>query len=225
MRMAMQNKIYKHSFWLVLLLHILILLCISTKIVFWSEENENPYVPKRVPRYVPSYFYTGTVNPVSASAQQKSSTTPIEKTVDQSKLGINKSQAAKQPSILTMSRNAIRADFINAALSSSKAEEPILLVGDDSETADPLIKLLGKSLSAHFNYPRMEGTFGIRGRVYIRLTLHPEGYYSDIQIVKPSENENFNRAALYAVNSAPRVVGINQLLKTPKRFLIGFIFE
>src|SRR5438477_525236 len=82
-----------------------------------------------------------------------------------------------------------------------KEADPILLIGDDSHPADPLIKLLGRSLSAHFRYPRMAGQLGITGRVVISLTLHPEGYYSDVQMMQSSDSQELDAAALYAVNS------------------------
>jgi TonB family protein len=221
---------YYHSFWLALLLHILLLLGISTRIVF-LQDNPVPKVPPRVthteaPAAIPSYFYTGSVQPTPI--QQTPPTPkpippqPVAKSIPESPHGIYKPHPQN---VLAMSRAAIQGNFIKAALSNSQAEEPILLIGDQSKTVDPLVRLLGRSLSAHFHYPRMEGTFGLRGRVYVRLVLHPEGYYSDVQIVKSSDNENFDKAALYAINSAPTVVGANKFLKSPRQFLIGFIFD
>src|SRR5438045_4891618 len=42
----------------------------------------------------------------------------------------------------------LNADFIKSALSQSSTEEPILLIGDESTSVNPLVKLLGRSLSA-----------------------------------------------------------------------------
>jgi TonB family protein len=99
------------------------------------------------------------------------------------------------------------------------------MIGDDHAPADPLIKLIGRSLSAHFRYPRMAGELGIRGRVIVELTLHPEGYYSDVQMLKSSDNEDLDAAALYAVNSAPDVIGADHFISKPKHFVIGFVFN
>ena len=71
----------------------------------------------------------------------------------------------------------------------------------------------------------MEGNFGLRGRVLVSLVLHPEGFYSNVQIVQSSENNDFDNAALYAVNSAPKVIGADHFLDKPKRFIVGFIFD
>jgi TonB family protein len=240
MQGAITKNLFRYSFWIVLVLHILFLLFITTEIVFLPEGKDHK-VPYRVPReqaqhYVPSYVYSGSIKPTLAKTSTEetspSKTIPTtkkmpsnEKTLAESKYGINKSNAAKQPSILNMSRSVIQNDYASAALNSARAEEPILLIGDPSRIVDPLIKLLGRSLSAHFSYPHIAGVFGVTGRVYVRLVLHPEGYYSDVQIVRSSENEDFNRAALYAINQAPTVVGANKFLKEPKEFLIGFIFD
>ncbi len=240
MQHTITKKLFRYSFWIALVLHILFLLLITTDLVFLPEGKDHK-VPYQVPRqqaqhYVPSYVYSGSIKPTlaknSSQATSPAKLTPPttkapsnEKPLPESKYGINKSSAARQPSILSMSRAAIQNDYASAALSNTRAEEPILLIGDPSRIVDPLIKLLGRSLSAHFSYPHIAGVFGVTGRVYVRLVLHPEGYYSDVQIVRSSENEDFNRAALYAINEAPTVVGANKFLKEPKEFLIGFIFD
>lgn len=111
------------------------------------------------------------------------------------------------------------------AITNRSDEEPILLIGDTTKIADPLIKLMARSLSAHFRYPETEGMMGIKGRVLVLITLHPEGYYSDVEMVKSSESPNLDAAALYAVNTAPQVYGASTFIKQPKRFLVGFVFE
>ena len=223
------TKDYLNYFWLVLFLHILFLFLISTRIEFFPTAIDQR-VPYRVEHttaqsFVPSYFYTGSIQHTETIKQNPTPTPPIEKIIPQSPHGIKKSKPITQTSVLAMSQTAIRQNFIRSALSHSSAEEPILLVGEESYSVNPLIKLLGRSLSAHFQYPRMEGTFGIRGKVYIRLTLHPEGYYSNVHIERSSNNEDFDRAALYAVNSAPRAIGVDKFINTPTTFLVGFIFN
>jgi TonB family protein len=129
-----------------------------------------------------------------------------------------------QKSFLADSLNMLKNDQMNE-ISKKKEADPILLIGDDTQPADPLIKLLGRSLSAHFRYPRMAGQLGVTGRVIIALTLHPEGYYSDVQMVQSSDNQELDTAALYAVNSAPTVEGADRFISQPKHFVIGFVFD
>lgn len=129
----------------------------------------------------------------------------------------------QQQSMLAASFDALKEDHLKE-ISKAKESEPIYLIGDDSHPADPLIKLLGRSLSAHFGYPRTAGELGVRGKVIIELTLHPEGYISSVQMLKSSGSEDLDAAALYAVNSAPTIVGADRYIIKPRHFVIGFVF-
>lgn len=138
---------------------------------------------------------------------------------------IQRTEPASTPgSLLAASFDALKQTQMQEISKDMNDEEPILMIGDENTPADPLIKLLGRSLSAHFSYPEMEGRMGIKGRVMIRMTLHPEGTFSDVVLVKSSDNDNLDAAALYAVNTAPRVVGADNFMSRPKRFLVGFVF-
>ena len=229
--MAITNKLTRNSFLLSVIFHLLLLLfllIISTIIHFNPEENT-----KKPPQlYIPSYVYKGAITPAvqhqvtsnTSQPQQVASTQPmqpIQKPQTKSRFS-----SSPQKSILNMSRSIIQQNQMNTALNNlNDSEPPILLVGDKHALVDPLIKLVGRALSAHFHYPKIEGTFGARGVVYVQLVIHPEGYFSDVQIVQSSDIQDFDAAALYAVNTAPTVVGIDKFLPKPKRFIVGFIFE
>lgn len=245
MHATITKKLTRNSFLLSLVIHLLLLiflLMISTII------TRNPVeITKKSPQlYVPSYVYKGAITPAiqhsitqntpqsQPTAEAKPSAPPIQKVQapsgtlpsTQKNMAIKKIEPFKQKSVLDMSRNFITHNQVDSALSNlNNSEPPILLIGDRHAIVDPLVKLVGRSLSAHFHYPRIQGTFGARGRVYIELVLHPEGYFSDVQIVQSSEIEDFNAAALYAVNTAPTVVGVDKFLPKAKRFVVGFIFE
>lgn len=223
MQAAITKKLMRQSFLLSVIFHLLLLLFfmgISIRLTPVEKYKKPPQL------YIPSYVYKGAITPSPAptpTPQTTSQTTtkPIQKT--QNKMG---SLPLERQSILAMSRNMIQQNQVDTALNRMKSNEPpILLVGDKHAIVDPLIKLMGRSLSAHFRYPKIEGTFGVRGRVYVELVLHPEGYFSDVQIIRSSNNQDFDAAALYAINTAPTVVGADQFLKTPKRFVVGFIFD
>lgn len=136
----------------------------------------------------------------------------------------HKTYRPRQPSLLSASFDMLKEDQLRE-VSKTRDSEPIYLVGDDNSPADPLIILMGRSLSAHFAYPRTAGELGIKGKVVIELTLHPEGYYSDVQILRSSSNHDLDGAALYAVNSAPKVIGANRYITKPRHFVVGFIFH
>lgn len=244
MQLSVPQKLSQNSFFLSVVLHILLfcfLLSISTVMTFRPKKVQKP--PQL---YIPSYVYKGAITPppviraqtkprVTQSDTSENNTTPIQKV--QNKTGTLPSGMQAKPesrnknplfqkNILAMSQNLIQQNQVDRALKNmNNSEPPILLIGDKQAIVDPLIKLLGRSLSANFHYPRIQGTFGARGRVYVGLVLHPEGYFSDVEIVEGSDIQDFNAAALYAVNTAPRVVGADKFLPAPKRFVVGFIFD
>lgn len=219
--MAMQRSIVKRalfsSFVLSILLHLLFLLLVTTVVVFYPVEEKKPHL------YVPAYTYTAKSAPQatampSPATPSKASQTHADKPVESSKHGIMKQ------SIMALSMNMLQQNQ-KQMLSSLRNSEPIYLIGDDHQPADPLIKLIGIALSAHFEYPRLAGEMGIKGRVFIAMTLSPDGHFSDIQMVRSSDSADLDAAALYAVNSAPIVRGADRFISAPKHFVIGFVFR
>ncbi len=230
MQRIVTKKFMRNSFLLSVILHLLLLLFlfgISAVITLNPEKKEQ----KSPELYIPSYVYHGAMTPPVTKAQTKAE--HIQKPQNhpsvlssQSKNLPSKRNTFSQKSILDMSRSIIQQNQVNSALNQlNSAEPPILLVGDKHAIVDPLVKLMGQSLSAHFHYPKIEGVFGATGRVYVELVLHPEGYFSDVQIVQSSNVQDFDAAALYAVNTAPTVRGVDKFLSQPKRFIVGFIFD
>ncbi|HSW92984.1 MAG TPA: TonB family protein [Gammaproteobacteria bacterium] len=241
---AMTQKITRNTVLLSIVLHLLLLSLLAVlSMTFTFKPVEKTRKPPEL--YIPSYVYHGAMTPAvehavthrasrSAPAIESPTTPlPIQKSTPNSTLSSGQKTLShveidpfRQRSVLDLSRSVIQNNQTRAALNQMKnSEPPILMVGDKHATVDPLAKLMGRSLSAHFHYPDVEGIFGARGVVYIALVLHPEGTFSDIQIVQPSEIQDFNAAALYAVNTAPTVVGVNKFLAKPTRFVVGFIFD
>lgn len=137
---------------------------------------------------------------------------------------LSQKKAPHQKSLLASTFNMLKDEQMREVTQKDESE-PIYMIGDDSMPADPLIKLLGRSLSAHFRYPRAAGQLGIHGRVILKFTLHPEGYYSNLQMIQSSNNQDLDTAAMYAVNSAPRIEGADRFLSKPKTFVVGFLFH
>ena len=231
MQRSIRQKILRNSFVIAVILHLLFFLSISTVFTF-NLFPADPAQEKEEKHYVPSYVYTGAVTPPTPST---ASTTSESQPSKPNKSPNSHSRYTKkyspsspwgyEPSIMSLSQNTLRQSSMNQTIKNIKHEEPMLLIGDQSQVADPLIALIGRSLSAHFSYPKMEGSFAIRGRVLVQLVLHPEGFYTDVQIVKSSDNHDFDAAALYAVNKAPRVIGADRLITKPKYLVVGFIFD
>lgn len=246
MQASITKKLTHNNFLLSILLHLLfllVLLIISTIITL----NPTEKTKKSPELYIPSYVYHGAMTPppqstpIQSKLEQKTETPsqpaaePLTQKIEnksgtlparEKNVSVSKQHPFQQKSVLDMSRSFIQHQQVDAALDRlNNTEPPILLVGDKHAIVDPLVKLVARSLSAHFRYPQIEGTFGARGIVYIELVIHPEGYFSDVQIVQPSDIQDFNTAALYAVNTAPTAVGVDKFLPQPKRFVVGFIFE
>lgn len=224
---SLTRKIIFNSFWLSLLLHALFFCFITTNIIFSQQEK-----PKKSPNlYVPSYVYTGKIAPAiqSRMVAQKEQPTIQKKTYTEpakQEMAVQPKQSnASKKSLLAASLDALRDETRQNVMNANKNNEPIYLVGEENAVSDPLIELLGKALSANFAYPRMAGEFGIQGRVVVRLTLHPEGFLSDVEMLESSNNRDLDAAALYAVNSAPTIIGADRFLGKPRRFVIGFIFK
>lgn len=210
------KRISRKSFILSAFLHLLLLIALIR--FTFSQYDTKTSVPHY---YTPAYVYSGAVAPSSAQQVRHRQTphTPSDNTAQPSPHGILKR------SVLDMSRDVLANDQMQHQLHMMKNEEPMLLIGDQSQMADPLIKLIGISLSAHFSYPKVEGNLGLRGKVIVEMTLHPEGYYSDVRIIRSSDNPDFDSAALYAVNSAPKVKGADFFIQQPKYLVVGFIFD
>lgn len=231
MQRGMKKQFLRNSFFIAVILHLLFFLSMTTILTSPLTPED---VEKNEKHFVPSYVYTGAVAPPTPIASTVSTeSTPLEKPQAnaQTKSGFHNTKQylsspwGYKPSVTAMSQSSIRQASVNQIIKNLKQAEPMLLVGDSSQAADPLIKLIGRSLSTYFIYPKMEGSFAIKGRVVVEFILHPEGYYTDIQIVKSSDNRNFDAAALYAVNKAPKVIGADRLILKPKYLVVGFIFN
>jgi TonB family protein len=243
----MQTKLSRHSFWLSALLHLLLFLLLIKLISMPSTQQEQQRTPNQ---YVPAYTYTGSIKPSLSrpASQPKQTTQPQERKPQETKYQETKTQSPPEnthernaiplqkssqqtslahqlpsSSLLADSFNMLKQDQLRD-VSKGRDAEPIYLIGNDNAPSDPLVKLMGRSLSAHFAYPRTAGELGIRGKVIIELTLHPEGYYSDVQILRSSNSQDLDAAALYAVNSAPKVIGADRFISKPRHFIVGFVF-
>jgi TonB family protein len=254
MQRSIIKKISRHSFWLSVLLHLLVLFFLFKILTTPPPEEKSKAFNTPTP-VVPAYTYTGSIKPSSPGQATQNSHNPekstatnnekaaratkpsehLEKISSLNKTGDLAPSVKRMPkpktktaitsaSLLADSFNMLKEDQLKE-MTQSNEYEPIHLIGDDDAPADPLIKLIGRSLSAHFQYPHAAGQLGIKGRVIIKLTLHPEGYYSHVQMLKSSDNQDLDAAALYAVNTAPRVVGADRFISKPKRFVIGFVFK
>lgn len=219
----MTNRLIQHSFSLSVLLHLLLLL----SLIFYihSQPTEHKYKPVQV---MPSYVYTGAIIPTSSSFQpmQATQASTTSTTISAAKRVLPKKNGGiGLREIMASSYRILEENQRQAIHSLVGKAEPIYMIGDINGESDPLIILLGRALSKHFQYPEIAGKFGIAGRALIKLTLQPEGNITDVIVVESSNNHELDSAALYAVNAAPRIKDADHYIKKPKTMVIGFIFR
>jgi len=229
MRNRLLKRILPPALIISLLLHLLILLSF-TIIITLQPDTEKPKPPHF---YTPAYVYKGGITP--SITPQKSASKPatakpqrIQPTRSLAEKHVapeRSNKILKQQSVLSMTYAFLQENQHHRIAQIKKQQDPIYLVGDQNNPADPLIRLLGRALSAHFEYPREAGMFGIRGRAIVGLTLHPNGRLSNIELLESTENQDLDAAAMYAANTAPIVRGADKFISAPKYFVIGFIFR
>ena len=204
------KKFQKGSLWISLILHLLILLSLI------ASFKHSAQIPEKAGLIVPAYLYQK--NPSEESSQPQFftkhpmpvSSLGIEKSTDNHEAPLNNANSAKK--------------MISQTKNTSKEAEPIHLVGDNSKTPKPLIKILGQALTASLIYPKAAVDFGIKGVAYVRFLLYPDGHVTNIQLIQSSKTGVLDQAALNAVNAISPVKHINSYLTEPKYIVFGFIF-
>ena len=240
MRELLIKRIFPISLLLSLILHFLLLRFAAT--ISWeAKENDKKKLPDL---YTPSYLYKGGMmsappvqhNSNTPSVESSQKAAPDQALTPASNEGIplakriykknphNKTHKSNRQSVLSMTNSFLQMNQ-REMIAPVTEEEPIYLVGDRNSPVDPLVKLLGRALSAHFEYPHAAAAFGIRGRAVVGMTLHPDGHFTHIRLLQSTDNQDLDSAALYAVNSAPIVKGVDKFLSKPKYFVVGFVFR
>ncbi len=209
--------IKRHTLWISLLLHLLFLLNFS---YVWFHPLPTEQSPSlEISSYVYNAPTTPTVTP-SPQHQQKA----IEKPKPKDKNGIEKysPDAANSAEIPLTSQNVSARSF-DSQKTKPTDEDPIHLIGE-SKVVKPLIKILGRALTAHLVYPKIAIDFNLRGTVHIGFLLSPNGQVSNAEVVKSSGTGVLDDAALRAVNEMSPVPGVNPYLPQSKFLVIGIIF-
>ncbi|SRR5579883_1761153 len=213
MQQRIKQVIQRHSVWLVLLCHILLLLNFS---FIWLpartfEQEKGPEL--NINSYV--YHETNTAAPALQQTAQKANPPPKE---EPQKEGIEK----PAPNTLSTSSSSQASNQPNVVKISSD-ENPVHLIGDKNVNK-PLLVLLGKALSAHLAYPKIAVDFNLRGVVLIGFTVYPDGHVTNVQLVKSSSAQVLDNAALAAANAMSPVKNVNLYLNQPKSLVVGIIF-
>jgi protein TonB len=250
MRSHTLKKLQRHSIWLSLLLHLLLLLGFTTVLLLTPEKE----LPSNSPEAsVPSYLSPSPEAPPApvvpeqkpdprpepkpepkpapeVKAEPKPEIQPEPKEVD--KNGIEKplakkSQPAKAAAKPKSSRDARNVSFARDAvpenITDPRDQEPLHLVGE-SKIIKPLVKILARALSRHLTYPRVAADFNLRGVVLVGFVLHPEGYVTEARVVKSSGAGVLDDEARDAVGAMSPVGDVHEYVSAPEFLVVGIIF-
>jgi periplasmic protein TonB len=233
MRRNFTKTLQRHTIWLSLLGHLLLLLSFLIVLVV-TASKEKP--PSTAPQSVPSYLSPSPEAPPSVQQERaaQSQPQPQQKTEmkETAKDGIEKPAAkkkeqakaaskpntARDPRQISFARDAVPED-----ITSPTDQEPMHLIGE-SKIIKPLIKILARALSKHLFYPRVAADFNLRGVVLVGFVLHPEGYVTDTRVVKSSGAGVLDDAARDAVGAMSPVGDVSEYVPKPEFLVVGIIF-
>jgi TonB family protein len=199
--MIIQKKwghlLQKNVFWLglALLFHLFLWLTFSMSFRFPITQEKKPSL------YISSYTYTET---------KPSVRNPLKQNEKSEKNGI---EHFSKPTFSAPEQRVKK----------SNDTEDIHLIGD-KKTDQPLIKLLGKALTAHLLYPKAALDFYLRGTVYVRFMIHPDGEITDIQLLQSSGTSILDNAALSGIRAMSPVSNVGRYLHDAKYLVVGVIF-
>lgn len=201
-------KLIQHnSFWLALILHLLLLFAVTIVLVAPQKRELRPDLT------IPSYVYQQAAK--TEVAQEPSEAQPVQK-----KGGIEKPQP-QTPTPTPQSEQSQPEQ--PRVMSISKPTEPVHLIGDKNIEA-PLLTLLGKALTRKLIYPKIAIDFNIRGTAVIGFLLQPDGTVIAAQLVRSSGAGVLDAEAIRAVYAISPVKHVDTYLKEPRYLLIGIIF-
>jgi protein TonB len=201
------KTLQRNSFWLALLLHLLIFFIFAIFLIPKKMLDENRELT------IPSFLYQeSTETPIAHSEAPKQKRLEKKK-IPVSENGIEKPVTEHAPQELNQL----------VPKSAAESSEPVHLVGEKG-VAKPLIILLGKALTAHLAYPKIAIDLNIRGVPVIGFVVHPDGRVTDIRLVKSSSTDILDKAAIQAAQSISPVKNVGLYLKEPKYIIFGIIF-
>jgi TonB family protein len=113
----------------------------------------------------------------------------------------------------------------NMMETSRPQEEAVHLIGDKHTPAKPLMKLIGKALTAHLIYPSIAKDFNVKGSVLVGFLLHPNGEVTEAQLIHSSGAQVLDQAALTGVKTMSPINNVSPYVKQPRFLIIGILFR
>jgi len=202
---AITKTLQRNSFWLALLIHLLLFFLVFS--VFLPKNLQEKSRALTIPSYI---YHEEQSHSVQYQEKQKNI---LKNQIPISPHGIQK------PAI----ENAIHELTQPFSRSASESLEPVHLIGEKG-VPKPLIILLGKALTAHLLYPKIATDFNLHGVAVIGFILHPDGQVTDVRLVESSHAEVLDEDAILAAKEMSPVKNVNAYLKAPKYIVFGIIF-
>lgn len=205
MRSRTLRLLAKHTFLLALLLHLFFLIFLTYNWIVTPEAEPFPE------QYIPSFAY-----------EEKSSTAAFEQKTTKV---AEKQEPTSRQGILKPVFDVKKTRFNELVdISSAKNSEPVHLIGDNKNTPQPLIVLLGKALTAQLIYPKTAIDLTVKGMSVIGFVLHPDGHVTDVRLLKTSQADVLDQAAVSAARQISPVRNVGQFINEPKPIVFGIIF-
>lgn len=229
----------RHTIWLSILGHLLLLFGMTVVIVF----SKPPLPSASAPAAISSYLTPSPPSEAAAETQPTPPTQtmqaeqmaqpeplakpePLPEIKDPDAIPLKKAQpkpATKAASKPAKHTPQFAKDAIPEDITSPVDQEPLHLVGE-SKIVPPLIKILARALSRHLFYPRVAAEFNLRGIVLVGFTLHPEGYVTGAKVVKSSGAGVLDDAARDAIGAMSPVGDVHAYVEAPEFMVVGIIF-
>jgi periplasmic protein TonB len=213
----------KHTLFLSLLIHLLLL---ASALIVWQpalnlEKPPSMYVPSYTAQEPPA---PNTPAPALEKAEQKPQPEkPVKKT---DPLAAQEKIVKADPTAIPLSKSMQVQRATNTKTNTSaKVTDAIHLIGDKNTVPQPLIKILGRALSAKLVYPKIAIDFRLRGTAYVGFMLHPDGTVTDVEVVKSSQAGVLDNEAAAAVRAISPLKGVSEYVEKTKPMVVGIIFN
>lgn len=232
---SFKRVVIKHSVALSLLLHFLLLISFVTVLHFSPVVKPEP----KPSMYIPSYALNLPTPPMPVTQQrQQQASKPVPRAPSPPQKPVAKLQQQTDKSVIPIKKEASAEKKTVPATTAPKTsqykpiddaqamqdEQAVHLIGD-KKTEDPLIKLLGKAISARLVYPRSAVDFDLHGTAYIGFTLHPNGELTGIRVMQSSGADILDEAALRGIRAISPLGGANQYVPKERFLVVGIIFK
>lgn len=102
--------------------------------------------------------------------------------------------------------------------------DPVHMIGDKNKAVQPLLKLLGISLTHHLRYPKSAVDFNIKGTAVLGFTLYPDGHITNIELLQSSHAGVLDQAAVNALAAVSPLKDTSRFVKKPQYMVIGIMF-